>query len=110
MINLMRENILSEINKISEEEGINPKIFSKKNIFRYKNKIGKIRKEYFQFLNVFLSGIPIYKLEDRLGLSRKIQEKEMQNNILCFKGTFRSFLKGIKEKYPHENIWWGIKK
>jgi len=37
----MRENILSEINKISEEEGINPKIFSKKNIFRYKNKIGK---------------------------------------------------------------------
>jgi len=105
MINLRRD-ILFERNKISKEEGIDSKIFSKKSIPRCTE---KIRKEYFELLNSFFNEKSIYKLENELGRSKKNQQKEVENILLCFKGIFRNFLKNIKEKYK-EKTFWRIKK
>jgi len=102
----IRENILTEMFRICEEEHLNSKIFRIKNSVSNQRK--KIREEYLQFLNSFLSSMSIYRLENKLGFSEKSQKKEMENKILCFKGTFRSFLKNIEKRYP-EKIW-GIKK
>jgi len=110
---MIRFTIKENTPSIAEKEGINPKIFSEERIFKdeeCEKIIKKIREEYFQFLNVFLSGISMNKLENELGISKESQKKEFENTILCFKGAFKSFLENIKEKYSKDKNLWGKNK
>ena len=81
------QNILEKIFKICEKEGVDRKTF-RLTKDPLPNEIREIQKEHNDIIRVFLTGILIHSGDDKL----------------CFEGTYRKFLKRIKEKYDKE-IW-----
>ena len=81
------QNILDNIFKICEEEGVDKTtfLFTEEPLSKEKK---EIQKEYTNITVVFFTGIPIYD----------------ENAKLCFEGAFRKLLWEIKNKYDAE-IW-----
>jgi len=81
------QNILDNIFKICEEEGVDKKtfLFTEKPLSDEKK---EIQKEYTNITVVFFTGIPIYN----------------EDSKLCFEGAFRKLLRDIRNKYDPE-IW-----
>jgi len=104
----IKDNILVEMIKACKEKKVNFNIFSKKFLFRYKKEITEIQKEYFQIINVFLTGIPIHKMENSSNYSEEKKSKMIIDTNLCFRGIFREFLESITQRYPKKI--WGIQK
>jgi len=99
----IKDDILVEIAKICKQKKVNFGIFSKDFLSKHKKEIGEIQKEYFQIINIFLTGIPIHKMNSS-DYSEKEKDKMIRDTSLCFKGIFTKFLESIIQGYP-KNIW-----
>ena len=104
----IRDNIWDEEIEMCKQKKVNFSIFSKKFLSKYRKEIAEIQKEYFQIINVFLTGIPIHKMENISNYSEEKKDKIIRDTILCFRGIFREFLERITKRYSKKI--WGIQR
>ncbi len=108
----LRGNVLSKVPKLCENEKVDSRIFDPRaaphgdpNARKDKQ---KIKEGYIELIG----RIPFHIIEDFYdhgkGYPKEVEEKMRKNIETCFEGSFRNYLRDVKEKYPKKV--WKIKK